>query len=321
MLHAEYRIMAKTAFLFPGQGAQHVGMGKDLYEAFESARRIFDQAEQAINMPLKKLCFEGPEEELNKTDICQPAIFTMSAAALAAMHEVPGERTDSIHPAFSAGLSLGEYTALYAAGAIDFADALRLVAIRGKLMQDAAVATPSGMVALLGVEEDGAAKLCQAASQGQTLTCANFNCPGQIVISGQIDACRRAEAMAKEFGASGAVALKVAGAFHCKIMAPAATIFANVLEAMSFRQPKTTVLANVDAMPYDPAGRIADKLLAQLTGAVRWQQCCQYMISHGVEQFYEIGPGKSLAGLMRKINRKACLTTINSAEAVKKLAQ
>ncbi|MBI5725678.1 MAG: ACP S-malonyltransferase [Planctomycetes bacterium] len=312
--------MAKTAFLFPGQGAQHVGMGKDLCEAFESARRVFDLAEQASGLPLKKLCFKGPEEELNRTDICQPAIFTVSAATLAAMHEVMGERTDSIRPAFAAGLSLGEYTALYAADAIDLADALRLVAIRGRLMQDAAIATPSGMVAILGADEARVAELCKAASQGQLLMCANFNCPGQIVVSGQIDACRRAEAMAKDFGAVGAVPLKVAGAFHCEIMAPAAKVFDGVLRAIPFRQPKTTVIANVDAQPYDSAGRVTAKLLTQLTGAVCWQQCAEYMLAQGVECFYEIGPGRSLANLMRKIHRKTHTININSAEAVKKLA-
>ena len=262
----------KIAHLFPGQGAQSVGMGKDLCEAFPAAADLFDCAEAATGLALRQLCFEGPEDQLNRTDIAQPAIFTVSAAVLAAL----GDRIEA--PAFTAGLSLGEYTALYAAGAMDFETGVKLVAKRGELMQQAATATPSGMVSVMGLDEAQALELCAAAAGGDVLTCANFNCPGQIVLSGGTEACKRAAELAEQFGASGAVELKVAGAFHSEIMAPAAEAFGAVLAEVAFCDPTTTVIANVDARPYTGADQIAEKLLAQLTGPVRWQQSIEYLL-------------------------------------------
>jgi len=320
-------------------------MGRDLYAAFAAAKAIFDMAEDVAKLPLKKLCFEGPEKELARTDVAQPAIFTVSAAMLGCMDNFLGpDKIDAIRPAFMAGLSLGEYTALFAADRLDFQDALRLVARRGQAMQAAATAVPSGMVSVMGLDEAKATELCKAAADGGVLTCANFNCPGQIVISGQIDACRRAEAMARDFGAAGATALKVAGAFHSRLMAPAAEELKAALEAVQFRAPRrpadgdrgkpaepadaqrlagpqTQVVANVDARPYPCAAQIKGKLLAQLTSPVRWQQSMEYLLAQGVEKFYEIGPGRVLAGLMRRINRKAEVVSVNSREAVEKLAQ
>lgn len=294
-------------------------MGRDVYEAFPAARAVFDAAEQASGLPLQKLCFEGPEEELARTDICQPAIFTVSAAMLAVMKELLGpEKMAAIGPSFVAGLSLGEYTALYAAGVIELDEAVKLVARRGALMQQAATAVPSGMVSVMGLDEAKARELCQAAAGGQVLTCANFNCTGQIVLSGAIEACKRAEGMAKEFGASGAIPLKVAGAFHSDMMKPAAEELGKALAGLSFRPALVPVLSNVDAQPHELA-RIKDKLLAQLVSPVRWQQCVEYLLKQGVERFYEIGPGKVLAGLMRRIDRKAEFVSINSREAVEKL--
>jgi [acyl-carrier-protein] S-malonyltransferase len=310
------------AFLFTGQGAQKVGMGKDLYEASDAARRVFDEAEAATGLPLKKLCFEGPEEELSRTDICQPAIFTVSAATLAAMDELlSGEQLEALRPSYVAGLSLGEYTALYCADAIDLQPAARLVARRGELMQGAAIAVASGMVSVIGLDEAQAGQLVEAAAQGEPLTCANLNCPGQIVLSGAAAACDRARQMAKEFGAKGALPLKVAGAFHSEIMAPAAAELAKALEAVAFREPRSAVVANVDAQPYAGAAEIPAKLLAQLTSAVRWQQCVEFLLAAGVETFYEIGPGRVLTGLMRRIQRRADITSLNSREALEELAQ
>ena len=310
-----------TAFLFPGQGAQHVGMGQDLCAAYPTAAALFERAEAATGIALRKICFEGPEEELSRTDVAQPAIFTVSAALLAVMAEVLGpERAEALRPQFAAGLSLGEYTALYAADALDFDAMVRLVARRGQLMQEAATARPSSMVAVLGLDEAAARRLCEAAAEGQILTPANFNCPGQIVLSGEVEACRRAEARAAEFGASGAKALAVAGAFHSEIMAPAAERFARDLAEASFRAPSATVIANVDAAPYASADEIPGKLLAQLTGAVRWQQSVEFLMAQAVEKFYEIGPGKTLTGMMRRIHRRADITSINSAETVAALA-
>jgi [acyl-carrier-protein] S-malonyltransferase len=312
----------KTAFLFPGQGAQQLGMGKDLYEAFPAAKGVFDRAEGATHLPLRKLCFEGPAEELARTDICQPAIFTVSAAVLAVIRDLLGpERTARFVPDAMAGLSLGEYTALYLAGSMGLEDALKLVTHRGQAMQQAATAVPSGMVSVLGLDEPKARELCLAAADGEVLVCANFNCPGQIVLSGQIGACRRAEAMAKRFGASGAVALKVAGAFHSPLMKPAADALAGALENVAFKDPGVPVVANVDALPYNGADQIRPKLLAQLTGAVRWQQCARRMLDDGIERFYEIGPGRVLAGLMRRMDRKAHLVSVNSRESVEKLVK
>jgi len=334
----------KTAFLFPGQGAQHVGMGKDLYEAFAAARRVFDLAAEASGLPLRELCFDGPETELARTDVCQPAIFTVSAAVLACMDGLlDPPQVLAMRPDYMAGLSLGEYTALYAADMIDFADVLRLVARRGAAMQAAATAVPSGMLAVVGLDEAKAGELCRSAAEGQVLACANFNCPGQVVLSGQIEACRRAEAQAPGFGASAAKMLDVAGAFHSRIMAPAAEQLCEALDAAGFRAPRgrppsgdraalaepemgqefasdrTEVISNVEAMPYGCPCRAKQLLVAQLTSPVRWQQSMEYMLAQGVERFYEVGPGRVLAGLMRRINRKAEVICLNSVKAVENL--
>ena len=288
-------------------------MGRDLCEGFPAAADLFDRAGAATGLDLKQLCFEGPEDRLNRTDIAQPAIFTVSAAVLAAL----GDRIEV--PAFAAGLSLGEYTALYAAGAMDFETGVKLVAKRGELMQQAATATPSGMVSVMGLDEAQALELCAAAAGGDVLTCANFNCPGQIVLSGGTEACKRAAELAEQFGASGAVELKVAGAFHSEIMAPAAEAFGAVLAEVAFCDPTTTVIANVDARPYTGADQIAEKLLAQLTGPVRWQQSIEYLLADGIDDAYEIGPGRVLAGLMRRIDRKRKIASVNSCETVESL--
>jgi len=311
--------MAKTAFLFPGQGAQHVGMGRDFYEAFPAAREIFDRAEAVSNLPIRSLCFEGPAEDLARTDHAQPCIFTVSAAMLACWDDLatPERRP---RPDVCAGLSLGEYTALYVAGAMDLETGVNLVARRGELMQQAATARPSAMVALIGADESQAEALCAAAGEGQVLTPANFNCPGQIVLSGETDACRRAAERAEEFGARGATMLNVAGAFHSEIMAPAAAKFEKTLIEVNFRAPTLPVLANVDAQPYASAEAIRGKLLAQLTGAVRWQQSMEALLAGGATEFYEVGPGKVLAGLMRRIDRKTKVNPVHSRQALEELA-
>ncbi len=283
---------------------------------------MFDRAEATTGLPIQKLCFEGPEEELSRTDIAQPAIFTVSAATLAARGNfLSPAQLEADSPNYLAGLSLGEYTALYAAGSMDFETGVKLVARRGELMQAAAVAVSSGMVSVLGLDEAKAGELCEAAAQGQILACANFNCPGQVVLSGEADACKRVEEMAKDFGATAAIPLKVAGAFHCDIMAPAAEKFAEALEAVEFQTPTATVIANVDAKPSATAAQIREKLLKQLTSPVRWQQSMENLLAWGVETYYEIGPGRVLAGLMRRTNRKTIVTCVNSCEAIEKLAE
>ncbi len=308
----------KTAFLFPGQGSQQVGMCNDIYRNFPFAKSLFDTAEEVTSLPIKKLCFEGPEEQLGRTDIAQPAIFTVSAVILKCMLTMLSPEQE-IHPDCTAGLSLGEYTALYAAGAMDFETCLKLVAKRGELMQAAATATPSGMIAVIGLDEQKAMELCNAAAEGEILSCANFNCPGQIVLSGQKEACKRAEEKAKSFGASGAKMLNVAGAFHSKIMAPAAEKFAEVLDEVDFADPKIPVLSNVDAQTYENTSQIREKLLAQLTSPVRWEDCVKKLLAKGTEKFYEIGPGKVLSGLMRRINRQTPVSCINTQQVIEGL--
>ncbi|MHC4562968.1 MAG: ACP S-malonyltransferase [Planctomycetota bacterium] len=314
--------MTKLAFLFPGQGAQAVGMGMDLCEAFPEVADLFDRAESATSLAIRKLCFEGPEDDLNRTDMAQPAIFTVSAAMLKAVEAtLSAEQLEQMRPSVMAGLSLGEYTALYAAGAMDFETGVKLVARRGELMQQAATATPSGMVSVIGLDEAQAAELCQAAGQGQVLTCANFNCPGQIVLSGETDACGRAAELAEQFGASGAVELKVAGAFHSDIMAPAAEGLTAELAEVDFAEPATPVIANVDAKPYAGAADVPGKLVAQLTSPVRWQQSMELLLADGLSGAYEIGPGRVLAGLMRRIDRKMKVVNVNSRQAAESFAK
>jgi len=293
-------------------------MGQDFLASFPPADQMFAQAEAVSGLALRTLCLEGPEEDLARTDVAQPAIFTVSAIALAAL-QASGDSAPK--PDALAGLSLGEYTALYAAGAMDFETGVKLVAQRGQLMQSAATATPSGMVSVMGLDEAKAQELCVAAADGQVLTCANFNCPGQIVLSGERAACERVAEQAEQFGASGAVPLKVAGAFHSQIMAPAAEAFAEVLAGVDFAEPTVPVISNVDATPYAGAHEIADRLLRQLTQPVRWQQSMEYLLAQGLGNPYEIGPGRVLAGLMRRIDRKTRVANLNSYQAIEALAQ
>ncbi|MFW6132790.1 MAG: ACP S-malonyltransferase [Planctomycetota bacterium] len=332
------------AMLFPGQGAQHVGMGRDVYEAITPARAVFDRAERITGMELTRLCFEGPVDELSRTDVAQPAIFTVSAAMLASLGGLLGpDAAATLRPRWAAGLSLGEYTALFASGMIDFDEALKLVTLRGRAMQRAATASPSGMVAVMGLDEAQAQQLCRDAAEGEELTCANFNCPGQVVLSGHRSACERAAARSERFGAKGAKMLDVAGAFHSSFMSPAADELAGALAAASFRPPRSPdaapgrdqsatpeptqqfasdeveVIANVDARPYAGAVEVPDKLLRQLTSPIRWQESMEYALGQGARRFYEIGPGKVLRGLLRRIDRKADCTCVNCLDAVEKL--
>jgi len=305
--------MQKTAYLFPGQGAQHVGMCKELCANNSGADAIFDRAEAISGLPVKKLCFEGPEEELANTANAQPCIFAASAALLAVVKDFISK------PDICAGLSLGEYSALYAAGAVDFDASMRLVTERGRLMQSVAEAGPGGMVAVMGLEREAVEDLCDQARENGILTPANFNCPGQIVVSGDNNACSRAAKLAEEKFEAKATVLKVAGAFHSEMMTPAATEFRKVLSEVQFKDPDCPVVTNVDASPTSSAEEIPGKLVEQLTGAIMWQQSMEMMVSGGLKRAYEIGPGRTLKGMARRIDRGLEVVTVNSWHTVTEL--
>ena len=308
----------KTAFLFPGQGAQTVGMGKDVFEAVPEAQAIFVTANEVLGFDLKTICFSGPAEELNTTAMSQPAIFTVSAALLEALRANP--HTAHLQPTVCAGLSLGEYTALYAAGAIGFADALRLVQQRGQAMQAAADASDGAMVSLIGLNPDDVEKLCAEAAQGEILQPANFNCPGQIVVSGTSAACERVAELAAQYGAIKAVRLEVAGAFHTEMMASAGQTLDTALENTAFNDPAPVqVLSNVTADYYPDVESMKPGLVKQLTSPILWQGCMEKLLSEGIETFYEIGPGRVLTGLMRRINRKTTVKNVSTLEGLQAL--
>jgi len=308
--------MSKTALIFPGQGSQFVGMGKDLYQQCQAAQKVFDQAGQILGFDLAKVCFEGPAEKLNATDVQQPAIFTHSVAVLEAIKASAGPM---IEPSYAAGLSLGEYTAYYAAGSLDFASALKLVHQRGRFMQQAAEQNPGSMVSVMGLSDEQVMQLCQQAAGGQVLVAANFNCPGQVVISGERPACERAVRLAEEMGAARVVPLDVAGAFHSPLMQPAADKLLQVLHSVHFKPPSLPVITNVDCNSYADADQIVDSLYRQVTAATYWCRSMRKLCDNGVTQFYELGPKRVLSSFMRRINRSARVTSVGTADELAKL--
>jgi len=298
------------AAIYPGQGAQLVGMGRDVAAAHPVAAQTFAQADEILGFGLSTLCFEGPAERLDATDIQQPAIFTTSVAlyrAAVACGRVPAD-------AFVAmgGLSLGEYTALHLADAVSFADALRLVARRGQLMQQAAEASRGGMVSLLGADEEKALALCERVASSGRVQPANFNCPGQIVISGDLAACEAAAAAAGAFSLK-AVPLKVAGAFHSEHMRPAAEGLRSVLAATEFRPPRVRVISNVNAQYHAAPDAMREALYQQVVSPVRWQACVERLLADGCGAFWEIGPNRHLTGMMKKISRATPTTNLSTA--------
>lgn len=310
----------KTAFLFPGQGAQVVGMGKEIAQSFGAAAEIFERANDVVGFDLSGVCFEGPAERLNTTTISQPAIFATSAAILEVLRTGPA--TKDIKADVTAGLSLGEYTALYAVGVVSFEDALILVKKRGEAMQAAAEATNGGMVSIIGLEEEQVRQLCSEASEGELLAAVNFNCLGQIVISGNKGACERAERLAGERGAIKAVRLEVAGAFHTEMMSSAAEALREALAGCEVSEPSDVkIIANIDAEYYESAEKIKEGLTKQLTCPILWQKCMERLIGEGVEGFYEIGPGRVLTGLMRRINRKIKVENISSLSSLQEITK
>lgn len=306
--------MASTTYILcPGQGAQAVGMGKDFYEKSPAAKDVFETANAVLGFDLAKLAFEGPDERLNQTDISQPAIYVTSVAAYraAVAAGVIGEGADQQY----AGLSLGEYTALHLAGVFGFEDGLKLVAARGRYMQEAAVATPSSMVAIMGADEAAVMKLCQESAQGEVMVPANFNAPGQIVVSGSEGACDRVVTGASAAGYK-AVPLTVAGAFHSPIMQSGADKMKAELERVTFNAPRATVYSNVTAQPHTDGASIKRLLVDQIVKPVRWEQTMQTIAAVADARFVELAPGRVLTGLLKKINRRLAVQTLSTADAL-----
>lgn len=280
-----------------------MGMGKRLAESLPSVRRLYDRAADVLGYDLAKLCFEGPADDLDSTVYSQPAIFVTSLAALESLR---AESPDVVLACeATAGLSLGEYTAMVFAGVMEFEDGLKLVQRRGAAMQDAADATPSGMVSILGLERVEVEALCEKARQGDTLKIANMLCPANIVVSGGLAACERVAEMAEPFGAMKAVPLAVAGAFHTEIMRPADQRCAEALADVPMQKPRIPVISNVDALPHDDPEEIRKILVRQILQPVRWEDSMRYLLQQGFDQFYEVGPGRVLRGLLRRIDRSA----------------
>jgi [acyl-carrier-protein] S-malonyltransferase len=305
---------SNIAFLFPGQGSQAIGMGKELAEKYPVARQTFDEADEALGYKISQLCFEGPEDQLRLTEITQPAILTASVAAYRVLNE------QSIKPNFVAGHSLGEYSAHVAAGTFSFADAVRTVRNRGKYMQEAVPVGVGAMAAILGMDLDKVAAICTDAAQDEVCKPANINSPGQIVISGHAAAIDRAIKLAEERGAKKAVSLPVSAPFHCSLMKPALERLAVDLQALKFQNPATPVVCNVDAALVTAAEPSRDALIRQVTGSVKWEQSVRLLIDQGVQTFVEVGPGKVLWGLMRQIDRsKTCLNVGDEASLQKTL--
>jgi [acyl-carrier-protein] S-malonyltransferase len=304
------------AFLFPGQGSQAVGMGKELARHHAVARHTFDEADEALGYKLSHLCFEGPEEQLRLTEITQPAILTASVAAWRVLKE------KGLMPAFVAGHSLGEYSAHVAAGTLSFADAVRTVRNRGKYMQEAVPVGVGAMAAILGMELDNVSAVCADAAQGEVCEPANINSSEQIVISGNTAAVERAAALASDRGAKRAILLQVSAPFHCALMKPAQYRLAADLATLAFQNPTIPLACNVDAALLNDAGRSREALVRQVTGSVKWNQSMHLLIAQGVERFLEVGPGKVLCGLMRQIDRsKACANMGDEASLQKTLEQ
>jgi [acyl-carrier-protein] S-malonyltransferase len=295
--------------LFPGQGAQYVGMGRALYEQSAAAARVLDEAESALEGAFLTALFEGPEEALTATDVSQPAIYAVSYAAYCVLREsCPELKVSAV-----AGLSLGEYTALTAAGSLPFSEGVRLVRHRGRLMQAAAEERRGTMASVLGLEADLLAGICDGIDD---VYVANYNCPGQIVISGSETGVQQASAACNEAGARRVVPLQVSGAFHSPFMASAREQLQPVLDAVPWVEPQFPVLANVTGMPYESAGAIAPLLGRQVVESVRWEDDCRWILLQGVERFCEVGPGKVLQGLMRKIERGARVVSMETPEEI-----
>ncbi len=294
--------MKDTAFVFPGQGSQFVGMGKDLYDSYPAARTFFEKADEVLEFALSRLCFEGPEDELNDTYNTQPALLVVSAALLELMN------AEELNPAYMAGHSMGEYTALYAAGVLSFEDALRLTRERGRLMKEAGENNPGGMAAIIALSDELVDQICQRATaqhSEKVVQVANYNCPGQVVITGHEEPLLTAMELAQEAKARKVVRLPISIASHSPLMRHAADELKRVVASIDFGAARIPIVGNVTAAPLTEPHEFASELVQQLTNPVRWVESVQLMLTHGVSRFVEIGAGNVLTGLIKRINRKS----------------
>ncbi|OBZ14303.1 malonyl CoA-acyl carrier protein transacylase [Bacillus sp. FJAT-27264] len=302
--------MGKIAFVFPGQGAQAVGMGKDVYDALPDSRAVFDKGDEVLEFPLSKLVFEGPDSDLKQTVNTQPALLTASVAYLEAL------RSLGVKPDYVAGHSLGEYSALVAAGVLSYEDAVRLVRLRGRFMEEAVPGGQGAMAAVLGAEREALAELCRSISEESGLVeLANVNCPGQIVVSGSQAGVEGVVQRVKEAGGKRAIPLEVSGPFHSSLMKEAADRLAAELKNITFNAPSVPVVVNVTAAPVSDPEEIRELLVRQVYSPVLWHDSVEWMISEGVDTFVEIGSGSVLTGLIRKIDKSVKLVNINSLES------
>jgi len=306
--------MSKVAFIFPGQGSQYPGMGKELAEAFPAARQVFEEADEALGLKLSDLCFSGSEDELKLTANTQPAILTTSIAVLKVLQQETG-----LKAAYLAGHSLGEYSALVCSGALVFADAVRTVRARGTFMQDAVPVGTGTMAAMLSIEKDELEDICREAAQGEVVSPANFNSPGQIVIAGSTAAIARAIEIAKGRGFRKAMLLPVSAPFHCALMKPAADRLLDVLDAITINDMSLPVVANATARPNAVKDQVKPLLVTQVCAPVLWEQSVTEMIGQGVTRFVEIGPGKVLSGLVKRISKEALLANVEDISGLKAL--